>query len=119
MAFVEAVGVVGQRPAWLGLDVPGDRTGGEREIAAATGDACGGLRVGTDGSPGYGFVEKRLGLAGGEYVHREMCRGVQVGEAAPAGDQYRAARGVGQQGADLVGVGGVVEHDQSAAAGQP
>ena len=40
----------------------------------------------------------------------------QVDHAGPAGDQGGAARGAGQQRADLGGVAGVVQQDQDAAA---
>ncbi|MDT4987309.1 MAG: hypothetical protein QOI74_1403 [Micromonosporaceae bacterium] len=47
-----------------------------------------------------------------------MRGGVQVGEAAPAGDQHGAARRVGQQRAHLLGGRGVVQHHQGPGTGE-
>ena len=51
---------------------------------------------------------QRVGALGGD----------QAGELVAAGHHHQAARRAGQQRADLVGVAGVVEHDQHPPAGQ-
>jgi hypothetical protein len=117
--LVQAVGVVGQRPPGPAVDVPDDEPERERQVPAPVRDAGGGAGIGADGT-----VRRRPGqhparLGGGEHVDHEMGGAVQAGQPAAAGDETAAAGRIGQQRAHLLLVGGVVQHHQGPASGDP
>ena len=57
-------------------------------------------------------------LVVGQRGQAELVRAGQLGEPVAAGDQHRAAVGRGQQRTHLLGVPGVVQHDQDPGAAQ-
>ena len=76
------------------------------------------LALGVDAFLADDTGEEAQGLLRRHHVQVHQMRGRQVHHADPAGDQGRAARGAGQQGADLGRVVRVVQEDQDAAAVQ-
>jgi hypothetical protein len=67
-----------------------------------------------DGDP----AKQLHGVRSGQLGNGPPADADQPAELVPRGDHRRAARGARQQRAELTLTGGVVEHDQDAAAGQ-
>jgi hypothetical protein len=75
------------------------------------------LGLGVDPLGAQQAAQQELRLAGGQYVQVELGRAVegdQPAQPVAAGDQDQAAGAGRQQRADLLGVAGVVQHDQHA-----
>jgi len=86
----------------------------QRQVLAEFGDGAQFLaRLVPVGDPGEQFGGRAVGKA----VEFEVAVGVQGGEHPAAGDDRGAALAGGQRGEDLGGVGGVVQHEEDAAAG--
>ncbi len=94
MTFVEPVGVVGECPAGPAANVRGDQAESEGQVAAAGGDAGKRSGIRAVGDLLDGPDEEPPGLGRGEQTHRQVGRPLQLGQAAPAGDQRRAARDI-------------------------
>jgi len=93
----------------------------QREVRAHPGQLSRRLRLGADAVTAEHAGQQHLRPRGVEHVEGEVTGAVvgdQAAKPVPAGDQHDAARAAGQQRADLLGVAGVVEHDQHPPVGQ-
>ncbi len=101
------------------LRVEGNAAGGDRQrqrVTSAQPDQLVG-HLGLGGHPllAEACGQQGTGFAAGEHVQGQVASAVPVdqgGRPGAAGDQHRAGGAAGQQRDDLVGSGGVVQHDQ-------
>nr|WP_232075338.1 hypothetical protein [Phytohabitans suffuscus] len=119
-AVAQLVGEGGEAAVRVGGGAGRDQGQGQREPGAPGDDAGGGGGLGREAVLAQAPGQQLVGVGGGEQVQRHGVRAVggdETGQLVAAGDDDRAAGRAGQQRADLVGVAGVVEHDQHAFAG--
>ena len=114
----ELDGQVGDRPGEMMAQSRRDQPDRQRQVAAQPGHlgdrGIGGLQAGAGGQAD----EQVRGLAGRQRAEADRRRLLQRGQPAAAGDQHQAARRPGQQRADLIAPGGVIQHQQHLLAGQ-
>jgi hypothetical protein len=93
----------------------------QRQMRAGPGQIGRGLGFGLDALGAEDLAEQRPGLLGMQWAQDQPASpvgGDQPGQAVAAGDRDQAAGAAGQQRADLVGAGRVVEQQQQPAAGR-
>ena len=113
--------VVGDAAAGLVEQVGGGDPQCQRQQPAHPSQLGGRRRLGRHPVRADDAGQQLAGLGGGEHIQREgpgAVAGDQPQEPVAAGDQHQAAGAGGQQGADLVGVAGVVQHHQQPLVGQ-
>ena len=99
-------------------DPRGDQPDRQRQIAAQPGHLGDRAVARLQTWAGGQADEQVRGLAGWQRVEADRRRLLQRGQPAAAGDQNQAARRPRQQRANLIGVGGVIQHQQHFLAGQ-
>ena len=98
---------------------PGRRDAqGEGQASAQLRDLGQNQIVGRDARRSGHGMQQRERVGRRQHVQRERVRVVEAFEASAAGDQHQTSGAGGQQRTDLGFAGGVVQHDQSAGAGQ-
>jgi hypothetical protein len=102
---------------WLGRDPCCDQRQGEVEAAAPGGDLCRRLR---DWSASQPTSQQLVGFAGIHGAQRERAGalgGDQPQQPVAAGDDHPSRSSTGKQRPDLLGVPGIVQHNQDSSVG--
>jgi hypothetical protein len=117
----ELAGECGERVRGVDGAAGGDDGQREGQVRAPGDDLVRGVGLHADAVVAEPVGQQQPSLVVGEQAQRERVGAIggdQAGELVAAGDQDQAAGGAGQQGADLVGVAGVVQQHQHALARQ-
>ena len=112
-------GPPGRGPGRVMVQLAGHHPDRQRQVPAQPGELGHRRIVRAQPGPARQADQQRRGLAGRQGVETDRRGVLQRGQVAAAGDQHQAAAGAGQQRADLLAAGRIIEHQQQLLTGQP
>ncbi len=121
MLDAELVGQLSDCEVRTGSNAVGGDTQRQWQMAAEPGQVRGGIRLGGGPARADDLDEQAGGLCGGKHIEGYAVGAVMGGEAGQpvtACDDHQAGCAAGEQRADLVSGGGVVQQDEHALARQ-